>query len=82
MAVDHQHKLLFAGECKYHAKPVDAPVYFALEEKVNRFAEIQAAFKGYRIIFSCFSKSGFSQRLEDINRENPDVILINEDHIV
>ena len=35
MAVDHQNKRIFAGECKYHAKPVDAPVYFSLKEKVS-----------------------------------------------
>lgn len=25
MSVDHQNKQVFAGECKYHTKPVDAP---------------------------------------------------------
>lgn len=34
MSVDHQNKQVFAGECKYHTKPVDAPVYFTLKEKV------------------------------------------------
>ena len=32
MAVDHQNKRVFAGECKYHAKPVDVSVYFALKK--------------------------------------------------
>ncbi|MGN0251019.1 MAG: hypothetical protein ACI4EH_06630 [Oliverpabstia sp.] len=32
VAVDHQNKRIFAGECKYHAKPVDVPVYFALKK--------------------------------------------------
>ena len=35
MAVDHQKKQVFAGECKYHNKPVDATVYYELEEKVK-----------------------------------------------
>lgn len=82
MAVDPQHKLLFAGECKYHAKPVDAPVYFALEEKVRNSAEIQKAFNGYQLLYGIFSKSGFTQRLEDQNRKNPNLFLINEDRIV
>lgn len=82
MAVDHQHKLLFAGECKYHAKPVDASVYFALEEKVRNSAEIQKAFNGYQLLYGIFSKSGFTQRLEDQNRKNPNLFLINEDRIV
>ena len=33
MAVDHQNKRVFAGECKYHAKPVDVSVYFALKKR-------------------------------------------------
>ncbi len=36
MAVDHQNKRIFAGECKYHAKQVDASVYFALKEKFDK----------------------------------------------
>ena len=82
MAVDHQQKLVFAGECKYHAKPVDAPVYFALSEKVQTSAEIQAAFKGYQTIYGVFSKSGFTQRLLDVAKENPKLLLINEDQVV
>ena len=35
MSVDHQNRRIFVGECKYHAKPVDAPVYFALKEKAG-----------------------------------------------
>ena len=44
MSVDHQNKQVFAGECKYHTKPVDAPVYFTLKEKVNNAKEIRKAF--------------------------------------
>jgi AAA+ ATPase superfamily predicted ATPase len=81
-AVDHQHKLLFAGECKYHTKPVDAPVYFALEEKVRSSAEIQSVFKGYRILYGIFSKSGFTPRMMEQSRDNPNLFLINEDRVV
>lgn len=82
MAADHPHKLLFAGECKYHIKPVDAPVYFALEEKVRASADIQTAFKGYHILYGVFSKSGFTQRLLDQSKRNADLLLFNEDCIV
>lgn len=82
MAVDHQHQLLFAGECRYHAKPVDAPVYFALEEKVRSSSDIQTAFKDYRFIYGVFSKSGFTQRLQDQSKINPDLLLFNEDSLV
>ena len=44
MAVDHQKKQVFAGECKYHNKPVDATVYYKLEEKVKKSAELRTAF--------------------------------------
>ena len=81
MSVDHQHKRVFAGECKYHTKPVDAPVYFSLKEKVASAYEIKKAFPGYDVIYGVFSKSGFTQRLLDIATESDDLLLINEDQI-
>ena len=33
MAIDNQNKRIFAGECKYHVKPVDAPVLFLTERE-------------------------------------------------
>lgn len=63
MAVDHQNKRFFAGECKYHNKPVDAPVFFALRDKVQASGEIQKVWKGYQPIFGIFSKSGFTSVL-------------------
>ena len=82
MAVDHQSKRLFAGECKYHAKPVDAPVYFSLKEKVENASEIQRAFPGYDIVYGVFSKSGFTQRLHDMAKGNQGLLLINEDAVL
>lgn len=79
MAVDHQNKRIFAGECKYHAKPVDAPVYFSLKEKVSNAAGIKKAFPGYEVIYGIFSKSGFTGRLLDVARENTSLLLINEE---
>ena len=82
VAVDHQNKQVFAGECKFHSKPVDAPVYFALKEKVDGAAEIHKAFPGYDVLFGVFSKSGFTQRMFDTAKENNRLLLINEDHLV
>lgn len=81
MAVDHQNKKVFAGECKYHAKPVDATVYFGLKEKVQNAADIRKAFPGYDVIYGIFSKSGFTDRMKDVAGENETVILIQEDRI-
>lgn len=80
MAVDHQHKLVFVGECKYHVKPVDAPVYFELKEKVANSKEVFKAFPGYEVIYGIFSKSGFSPRLTDIAKENACLVLIQDNH--
>ena len=80
MAVDHQNKRLFVGECKYHTKPVDAPVYFALKEKVNNATEVSKAFPGYELIYGIFSKSDFTQRMLDIAKESTELLLINENH--
>lgn len=82
MAVDHQNKRIFAGECKYHTKPIDAPVYFALKEKVDNAAEIRKAFPGYEVIYGVFSKSGFTQRMLDIAEKNAVIFLVNENHLV
>lgn len=82
MSVDHQNKQVFAGECKYHTKPVDASVYFALKEKVDNAAEIRKYFPKYNIIYGLFSKSGFTKRMLDIAKENPNILLIHEDHLL
>lgn len=82
MSVDHQNKQVFAGECKYHTKPVDAPVYFALKEKVDNAAEIRKSFPKYNVIYGLFSKSGFTKRMLDIAKENPNIFLIHEDHLL
>ena len=82
MSVDHQNKRVFAGECKYYTKPVDAPVYFALKEKVDNATEIHKVFPGYEIIYGIFSKSGFTQRMLDIAKENSEIFLVNEDCLV
>ena len=82
MAIDHQNKRIFAGECKYYAKPVDVSVYFALKKKVDGIAEIRKAYQGYDVIFGVFSKSSFTQRMLDTAKDNTGLILINEDHLV
>lgn len=82
MAVDHQSKRIFVGECKYHARPVDAPVYFTLKEKVANSAEIRKTFPEYDVIYGVFSKSGFTQRMLDAAKKNNHLILINEDSVL
>lgn len=82
MSVDHQNKQVFVGECKYHTKPVDAPVYFTLKEKVDNAAEIRKSFPKYNVIYGLFSKSGFTKRMLDIAKENPNILLIHEDHLI
>lgn len=74
--------MLFAGECKYHNQPVDADVFFNLKAKVEESAEMQVAFKDYKILYGVFSKSNFTIRLLDICSSVPNLFLINEDHIV
>ena len=80
MAVDHQKKQVFAGEYKYHNKPVDATVYYELEEKVKKSAELRTAFPGYKVMYGLFSKSGFTQRMLDQAEGRDDILLIQEDH--
>lgn len=82
MAVDNQNKRIFAGECKYHRNPVDAPVYYALKEKVLDAGEIRKSYPGYDVIYGVFSKSGFAQRMLDAARETSNLVLVNEDNVI
>ena len=82
MAVDHQNKLIFVGECKYHTKAVDAPVFFALKDKISRSAEIKKAFPDYGCLYGIFSKSGFTKRMIDTAKENKQLLLIQETRLV
>lgn len=82
MSIDSKNKRIFAGECKYHIKPVDAPVYFDLKEKITNLNEIRKTFPGYDIIYGIFSKSGFTQRLMDIAKENQGLFLINNYDVI
>lgn len=82
MAVDNQNKRIFAGVCKYHRNPVDAPVYYALKEKVLDAGEIRKSYPGYDIIYGIFSKSGFTQRMLDAARETSNLVLVNEDSVL
>lgn len=82
MAVDHQNKKLFAGECKYHNKPIDSGVFYTLREKVINSGELDKAFPGYDIIYGIFSKSGFTAKMTEAAQTHSDLILINEASIV
>ena len=82
MSIDSKNKRIFAGECKYHIKPVDAPVYFDLKEKITNSNEIRKTFPGYDIIYGIFSKSGFTQRLMDMAKENQGLFLINNYDVI
>lgn len=56
--------------------------YYALEEKVKKSTELQTAFPAYRVIYGLFSKSGFTQRMTEQAHGRPDILLIQEDHIL
>ncbi len=81
-AVDTVHQTLFFGECKYHKHEIDADVYFSLLEKVKNNAEIQKAYPNYTLIYGIFSKSGFTDRLCELSKNNSALILINKMEII
>ncbi len=51
-------------------------------ERQSGKTTIRKAFPGYEIIFGVFSKSGFTQRMLGIAKENSGIILVNEDYPV
>lgn len=73
LAIDDENKRAILGECKYRIQPVDANVLFDLKEKSERISEI----KEYQKIYALFSKSGFTNRINDIAKESEDIILID-----
>lgn len=77
-AVDVNQKRLFAAECKYlREKPVSFSVYSDLMKKCKN-----PDFKGYAITYGLFSRTGFDDRLVELARNNPNLVLINENHRV
>lgn len=81
VAIDQQHKKLFVGECKYHQKPVDTDVYFALQKKVEQ-SDLMKQYADYKIYYGLFSKSYFTQRTLDICGQTNQCILIHETDVV
>jgi len=77
-AVDTHNKKLFLGECKYHKKPVDADVFFDLQNKTNKSKELFLFFRGYQHVYGIFSKSGFTNRMVNTAKERSNLYLINE----
>jgi hypothetical protein len=61
---------------------VDATVYYELEEKVKKSAELRTAFPGDKVLYGLFSKSGFTQRMLDQAEGRDDILLVNEDRLV
>jgi len=82
MAVDNSNKVVFAGECKYRGRAVDADVYFDLRAKVEGSTALRSAFPGYVFVYGVFSKSGFTKRLLDVAAQNKGLFLINETKLV
>ncbi len=72
-AIDEDTKTVFLGECKYYEKPVPADVYFDLVTKVSSFL----ALSSYKTVYGVFSKSGFEQRLYELEKENEKLILFD-----
>lgn len=79
VAIDETQHRVFIGECKYFKdnKPVDVNVYAKLLEK----SQIKVL-SDYEMVYGLFSKSGFSNRLKEISKNNEKLILIDGVHIV
>lgn len=73
VAVDNEHSMVFAGECKYYQEPVPTDVYFDLQKKCAEIPE----FRGNKIIYGIFSKSGFEPRLRELASNQPDLYLFD-----
>ena len=72
----------WAGNVKGKVKECWDNVSSKVKEKVDNATEIHKAFPGYEVIYGVFSKSGFTQRMLDIAKENSEILLVNEDRLV
>jgi hypothetical protein len=80
--MDNKNKKVFAGECKYHAKPVDVGVYFDLQQKIKNCGELAKTYKDYQYDYGVFSKSGFTKRMLELAELNSELYLVNECAVV
>ncbi len=77
VAIDEERKRVLLGECKYHTQPVDADVLFELKGKAEKITELSE----YEKVYTIFSKSGFTDRLQELAKQNSSIILINKDSV-
>ena len=78
VAIDGADKKAFAGECKFHNKPVGMEVLGSLQKKYAGAKELQ----GYAPIFGVFSKSGFASGLIDAAGESGNILLFDKEGVL
>lgn len=77
-AIDEEHKEMILGECKYRKMPIDQDVYFQLKEKALKMVDG----KEYLKRFVIFSKSGFTDRLLEIAKQDDRLVLVDKAEVV
>ena len=76
MAVDHQNKRIFAGECKYHAQsvhaqPVNVPVNFALKKRLMVLLKFARHFTGMMLSSECSVKAALRSICLILQKKTP-----------
>ena len=82
VAIDNIQKKIFVGECKYWKRKVDIDVLVDLKRKVDMASELVETFKGHKFIYGLFSKSGFTDKMIEVSKEDRDIILVSKETVV
>lgn len=72
VAYDPKGSDIIFGECKYHEKPVDTDVFYALVKKAEAVTWKRSERKNWYVLFSI---SGFTEAMEALAKERADIVL-------
>jgi uncharacterized protein len=73
VAYDSKGQDIVFGECKYTVKPIDTDIYYALVEKAKHVKWKQDRIEH----FVFFSINGFTKKMEDLAKTNPNTLLFS-----
>ncbi|AGA70628.1 putative ATPase (AAA+ superfamily) [Desulfitobacterium dichloroeliminans LMG P-21439] len=72
VAYDSKGTNMIFGECKYHEKPVDTDIFYALVKKSEAVTWKQSERKNWYVLFSI---NGFSEAMQILAKERADIVL-------
>jgi hypothetical protein len=79
VAVSYGQRTAWLGEARWRGQPMGVADLTALQRRANAW---QGGATGWRIYLTLFSRSGFTQELQLLARQNPEILLFTPDDVV